>query len=492
MSSWGLTFRNSKWTNYSLSNVSIRSITSFLKLLISILFIIILIISLRSQFNFYSVELTYNFIIYLYWSIKAQTSHIIFISFWGIYYFFNSLFNFMFYTYLEKIFNISLKTTETQTVTNSPKNTINNYNQNTTLKTTVTSINNISTESLEEVQNLFENQNEHNINTVLLLKDLYKVTYILSLQKNSYVNFSIFSKKKDYNNHTVTNVSYIKPEAKWSLDTLDRKNSLSKTGLFYSTDLNYNSLNNTSNNLITSTLNFDLQNQINMVGIQRFMFKYNPLHRSIMKGSITLTNTKKLLAPYNMSSSLSLKKTNLWLSQKNKHYDNFNKNATIKVSDSIENSYLFTLKRYYMFNKLSANLITSKFDYKINKSNVNLNNISKGYENWSIIYSSMLNTLITKSSVNKFNILSTNDNINYFLKNDSNNIFNKFDTIINLEDHNLFNNNNDILLNYFDSIGSLKTQLNTFNLYNSDEFYLNMMYDFNNFSGIKTTFNSTL
>jgi hypothetical protein len=104
----------------------------------------------------------------------------------------------------------------------------------------------------------------------------------------------------------------------------------------------------------------------------------------------------------------------------------------------------------------------------------------------------MLNTLITKSSVNKFNILSTNDNINYFLKNDSNNIFNKFDTIINLEDHNLFNNNNDILLNYFDSIGSLKTQLNTFNLYNSDEFYLNMMYDFNNFSGIKTTFNSTL
>jgi len=104
----------------------------------------------------------------------------------------------------------------------------------------------------------------------------------------------------------------------------------------------------------------------------------------------------------------------------------------------------------------------------------------------------MLNTLITKSSVNKFNILSTNDNINYFLKNDSNNIFNKFDTIINLEDHNLFNNNNDILLNYFDSIGSLKTQLNTFNLYNSDEFYLNMMYDFNNFSDIKTTLNSTL
>jgi hypothetical protein len=220
-----------------------------------------------------------------------------------------------------------------------------------------------------------------------------------------------------------------------------------------------------------------------MVGIQRFMFKYNPLHRSIMKGSITLTNTKKLLAPYNMSSSLSLKKTNLWLSQKNKHYDNFNKNATIKVSNSIENSYLFTLKRYYMFNKLSANLITSKFDYKINQSDVNLNIISKNYENWSLFYSNILNTLITKSSLNKFNILlNNNSSINHFFKSDLTNLSNKFDTIINLEDHNLFNNNNDILLNYFDSIVSLKTQLNTFNVYSSDEFYLNMMYDFNNFN----------
>ena len=483
MSSWGLTFRNSKWTNYSLSNVSVRSITSFLNLLISILFAAILIILLKSQFNFYSVELTYNVIMYFYWSIKAQTSHIIFISFWGIHYLFNSVFNFIFYKYLDKMFNISLKTPETQTLLNSTKNTIDNYNQNDLLKSTVKSVNNISTKDLEEVQNLFENQDEHNINTVLLLKDLYKIVYLLSLQKNSYVNFSVFSNNKSIDNDTITRTSYIKPEAKWSLDTLDRKNPLAKTGLFYITDLNYNSLNNNSSNLITSTLNFDLQNQINMVGIQRFMFKYNPLHRSIMKGSITLTNTKKLLAPYNMSSSLSLKKTNLWLSQKNKHYDNFNKNATIKVSNSIENSYLFTLKRYYMFNKLSANLITSKFDYKINQSNVNLNIISKNYENWSLFYSNILNTLITKSSLNKFNILlNNNSSINHFFKSDLTNLSNKFDTIINLEDHNLFNNNNDILLNYFDSIVSLKTQLNTFNVYSSDEFYLNMMYDFNNFN----------
>jgi hypothetical protein len=127
---------------------------------------------------------------------------------------FNSIFNFIFYKYLDKIFNISLKTPETQTLLNSNKNTIDNYNQNNLLKSTVKSVNNISTKDLEEVQNLFENQNEHNINTVLLLKDLYKIVYLLSLQKNSYVNFSVFSNNKGIDNDTITRTSYIKPEAK--------------------------------------------------------------------------------------------------------------------------------------------------------------------------------------------------------------------------------------------------------------------------------------
>jgi len=112
------------------------------------------------------------------------------------------------------MFNISLKTPETQTLLNSTKNTIDNYNQNDLLKSTVKSVNNISTKDLEEVQNLFENQDEHNINTVLLLKDLYKIVYLLSLQKNSYVNFSVFSNNKSIDNDTITRTSYIKPEAK--------------------------------------------------------------------------------------------------------------------------------------------------------------------------------------------------------------------------------------------------------------------------------------
>jgi len=488
MSSWGLTFRNSKWTNYSLSNVSMRSLTSFLKLLTTFLFITILIISFRSQLNFYSIEFSYNFIIYLYWSIKAQTSHIIFISFWGIYYFFNNIFNFIFYKYLDNFFNNSLKSNGVQSLSNSFENTIDNPNLYNVSKFNTKVINNFSTKSLDEIQNVFENQNEHNNNIVFILKDLYKTTYLLSLQKNNYINFSLFSNKNNKNNNydTTINTNFIKPQDKWSLNTISTKTSLNKKGLFYLTDLNYNSLNNNLNDLKTSTLNFDLQNQINMVGVQRFMFKYNPLHRSIMKGSITLTHTKKLLAPYNMSSNLSLKKTNLWLSQKNKHYDNFNKNMTIKVSDSIEDSYFFTLKRYYMFNKLAANTITSKFDYTVNKTNLNLNSTFKLYENQSIVYDNMLKNVIIKSLLNKFDILNINNkNTTFYLKNNLNGLFNKFDTIINLEDNNLFNNNNDILLNYVDSINSLKTQLNLYNLYNCDESYLNMMYGFTDFVNSK-------
>ncbi len=475
MSSWGLTFRNSKWTNYSLSNVSIRSITSFVKLLVSILFITLLFIVLKSQANFYVIELDYNFILYFYWSVKAQASHIIFISFWGIYYLFNNFFNIIFYKYLDKFFNESLKNNETRVVLNGLENTINNTITGSLPVTSYNPTNSISSKSLDNLQNLFENQNTHNPDIVFVLKDLYKIIYLLSLHKSNYNQPSIFSR----NINTPTNIGYIKPDNKWSLDTFSNKSNFRKNGLFYLTDTNYRYLNTDHNSLITSTLNFDLQNQINMVGIQRFMFKYNPLHRSIMKGSITLTNTKKLLAPYNMSSDLSLKKTNLWLSQKNKHYDNFNKNATIKVSDSIENSYFFTLKRYSMFSKLSSNLVTTKFDSKVKGFNTNLNDVFKKHENLSIIYDNMLNNLVVKSLLSRFDILTiTNNSINNYLTNDIGNFSNKSDTIISFDDNNLFNNSNDILLYYVDGVNSLKTQLNVFDLYSSSTCYNSIMYDF--------------
>lgn len=131
-------------------------------------------------------------------------------------------------------------------------------------------------------------------------------------------------------------------------------------------------------------------------------------------------------------------------------------------------------------------MIISKFNFILNKTSVNLNSTFKLYENQSIIYDNILNTIITKSLLNKFNILNINNKTTtFYLKNDLNSLFNKFDIIINLEDKNLFNNNNDILLNYLDNINNLKTQLNLFNLYNCDEVYLYMMYDFTDFVNSK-------
>jgi len=475
MSNFGLTFRNSKWTNYSLLNVSVRSINSFLKLLTSIFVILVFIILIQSQLNMYSLDMSYNVIMYYFWSVKIQTSYVIFISFWGIHYVFNNLFSFIFYSFFNNFFKNALKNNDTQPLLDSVESVANNDNLSSLAKINKNNIDNVSTKSLDDVENVFENQNEQNVNTVLLLKYLYKSSYLISLSRNNYVNFSVFSRKPSIfnKNENTIKTNFTKPEYKWTLDGISSRSPLQKEGLFYVTDLNYNTLNN------EIQYSNELKNQINMVGIQRFMFKYNPLHRSIMKGSINLTNTKKLLAPYNMSSSLSLKKTNLWLSQKNKHYDNFNKNSVIRVSDSIENSYFFTLKRFYMFNKLSANLVTSKFIFKENQTDLNLNSSFKGYENLSIFYDNLLNILINHSSLNKLDILNINNKITtFYLKNDQNSLFNKFDIILSLEDNNLFNNNNDLLLNYLDNINSFNTMLNVFNVYNSDEFYINMMYDF--------------
>jgi len=132
-----------------------------------------------------------------------------------------------------------------------------------------------------------------------------------------------------------------------------------------------------------------------------------------------------------------------------------------------------------MFSKLSSNLVTTKFDSKVKGFNTNLNDVFKKHENLSIIYDNMLNNLVVKSLLSRFDILTiTNNSINNYLTNDIGNFSNKSDTIISFDDNNLFNNSNDILLYYVDGVNSLKTQLNVFDLYSSSTCYNSIMYDF--------------
>jgi len=103
-----------------------------------------------------------------------------------------------------------LKNNETRVVLNGLENTINNTITGRLPVTSYNPTNSISSKSLDNLQNLFENQNTHNPDIVFVLKDLYKIIYLLSLHKSNYNQPSIFSR----NINTPTNIGYIKPDNK--------------------------------------------------------------------------------------------------------------------------------------------------------------------------------------------------------------------------------------------------------------------------------------
>ena len=483
MSNWGLTFRNSKWTNYSLSNVSTRSVTLFTKLLAWTVLAIWCFIAIKHQTNFYLVDLTNNALTYSYWSLKAQVSHLFFIAFWGIHFIMNTIFNSVFRWYINHFFGITLKSSSTQNETPVPFNDI--KKGNTRYKES-----NTSDETLDLLQNVFEDskvntlgKSKENLETVLLLKHLYKTVYLISLYNSAWVTFSKFSSKDVLGSNKSSfydsyEQKYLKPNVRWTLDSAHTKlytnrTSIEREGLFYSTDLNYRSLNTDFNKLSTSTASIDLQNQMSMVGVQRFMFKYNPLHRHVMKGSLNLTATKKLLAPYSKNSALSLKKTNIWLSSKNSHKSNFDINQLVKVSNSVEDSYFFTLKRYAMFDKLSANQILTKYS-RIDANQLNTTSELNLYNNTSSIYDVLLTRLVNKSLISKFDLLTFNSfsslKLNQLNDNSPSESTVNFqsDIIISLDDQTFFNNDSS-LFSSEDQLNGSKVQLNLFNLisYNS-------------------------
>jgi len=471
MSNWGLVFRNSKWTNYSLSNVSLRSLVSFSKISYSII-ILVFILILTSQHNFYNIELNYNSLAYLYWSLKAQASHIIFVTFWSFYYIFNTLFNKVFYTYINKFFDVDLhKTDETLNTNLLNKETYNisELQKNKLIETLLTQ--NISNSKISnKLEVLFDTETADTSKQIQVISDLYKTVYTLSLLNNNKVSRLPHIIKHKSSKRLQTNHHFITPLSKWTLNTFDNslnynKHSNQPEGLFYINDSNYRTLNN---NLNISLVSLDLQNQINMVGIQRFMFKYNPLHRNVMKGSLDLTHTKRLinLSPNNVNTSL--KQSNLWLSTNDRQLTNFNKSNVVKICNSTEDSYFFALKRFSMFNKLSANNTSVGFK-KLNNHNFLLDHEVSAHTNLLATYNIVLNRLLTINCT-KYDIISTNPSKLHNLVNTISLLTGNTDLIINFEDNTLFNGD-ESLFSAQDQLSNNNSQLTMFSLILNKECY---------------------
>jgi len=205
------------------------------------------------------------------------------------------------------------------------------------------------------------------------------------------------------NNNFQTN--YSNSRITWNLYAIESegfKNAFltkSKTGLFYNF-LTYEAYNNLFFNYSELWgLNFFLKNQVTSAKWTRWLYRYSIIHRKSLKNAHKLTVAKRLVNSGFYNNSFFYR--NIWNSEyfsqslnrsdisnffnnlyKNIYVLNFsnvdgrtsknlgyqiNQKLILENLSSIENSFFFFLKRFYLFNNLSTNAATSSY-VELNKT----------------------------------------------------------------------------------------------------------------------------
>ena len=526
MSNFGLTFRNSKWSDYAIKNVTINSRISFFRLIFNSLIIIVTVTLLISITYYYNPQLQFNELTYQFWSFFDETFYLIGFLLWVVSYSFvffskiihDNIFNFFYQT--SNIGSFQKLNTSSNTLTNVKyKPSQNMYSPlflswlNTTTNSELTS------SSIEELAK--SNTNTHNWDTYQqVFKTLYLASYNLSNVNNT-ININSIDSKDVYTiNNFVNqfNTNLLIDESKtntphhyfvtgsnnvWNLNTfsseLNKYNSLvlAKTGSFYLNDLSFNKI----NQLVTSSpelasLTSSMLNQTKVIKWNRWLYRYNILHRKTVKNSHKLTMVKKLITTGFYDSSLT--SNNIWASdffsknnqstglihsQFNTLYNNtFNNNNTdstifnsislnsmttpINMLQFYEKSYFWFIKRFYLFNtldtnKISSDVIKSKIELIIKTADQK----SQSSNLFNLILNGMLRSnSLTNSSLNPTYLT----NYTSSLKKPTNlNVTGDKDVSILVTELDLLNADNlELLLNLNSNITSLSNDVSFFNINN--------------------------
>lgn len=532
MSNFGLTFRNSKWSDYAIKNVTLNSRVSFFRLIFNAFMIIVMITLAISITYYYNPQLQFNELTYQFWSFFDETLYLIGFLLWVISY------SFVFVSKIihDKIFNFFYQTSnisDSQKINTSSIPLTNvKYKPSQHMYSPLflswlnnTTTNELTSSSIEELAK--SNTELHNWNIYQqVFKTLYLASYNLSNINNT-ININNINSKDVYTiNNFVNqfNTSLLIDESKpntpnnyfvtdsnniWNLNTfsseLNKYNNLvlAKTGSFYLNDLSFNKI----NQLVTSSpelasLTSSMLNQTKVIKWNRWLYRYNVLHRKTVKNSHKLTMVKKLITTGFYDSSLT--SNNIWASDffsKNNQstglihsqfntlykntFNNNNKDSTVFNSISLnsmttpinmlqfyEKSYFWFIKRFYLFNTLDTNnissdvikskptLITSTVDQKQQSSNL-----------FNLILNGMLRSnSLTNSSLNPTYL---NTYISSLKKPNQLNVSNDKDVSILITELDLLNTDNlELLLNLNNNITSLDNNVSFFNLNNYHNDYL--------------------
>lgn len=518
-SNLGLTFRNSKWSTYARTNINLSSRTSYLGALSKVVLLVITLIGIYYFSTFYNLNILSSPLYTLLWFISDSDLYLKVA-------FSSSLLctvQLALSQTLAKLFGLGDSNKLGESMSGDFKLSLPKRLHKPILHAWLTS--DASTQSFEQ---LFANSGKLSTspNQLGLYSDLYRASFYLLkssesvtafedalsrltarstdkvvnqlglMSSSSQSNARLLSLASDFNVFSAASNStpkYFSECDTWTLTRINNEIGLSSditvssTGQFYLPTTSYSDLNNA---LLSapelSNLKTSLTNQVALIQWNRWLYKYNLLHRSLLKASSSMTFTKRLLSSGFYSSSLST--NNLWAasSLNSNKLDNTNianiqdnlygdflgvsllRSSALPTSTAFNNSSELTNLKFY---ELSYHWFIQRF-YSLNTLSTN------GVVGVPALRTSYLPTFTTSSNLYASSLLNYNLELsNNFASTSS--ILDSATTLgsAGVNNSNLVQSSTDLYLSYNDQVLFTKSKVESFqNLLRNSSFSSNKFF----------------
>lgn len=502
LSNFGLSFRNSKWSNYEVYNIKNQFKTSYYKF-ISFLFIFFILVFILINFNKYYISFFFfNNVSFLFW-ISVDTfdyylSFLVWFATIGSSMFLNLLYSYLFFNnfsskvHPQKIFsNNFLNSINPPSSRSSKDNFVSKHDLNLVLYSWLT--NSTFSKNLNVIENLFNVNVNNKIWTEFydFFIKLYKVVFYLNLTTNDLNSFALnqklnkidnktfmgdkkslinyFNNSKLLNNHSSllfwyilnnyntyfdsknsnnSNLKTLNNRFEWNLHNFTNETNKypflikSKVGFFFLNDFNYSKLSHFLFNFEELwSLNFYLKNQLDVSKWNRWLYRYSILHRKVLKNSHKITLAKRLINSGVYDSKFFDK--NIWNSQY------LNKYVNTSSTSSLFN--LFYKNQHVGDNNVAP--VSHKIHVLGNSSLTNGFDLLNFYENsyfWFLKRFYSFNTLSSNSMLSKNKIKNYKDSCLNEILASKENSFNKHNILFSYLLKSSHLNSKD--LNYLESI----------------------------------------
>ena len=419
-SNLGLTFRNSKWSTYARTNINLSNRTSYFGLLLKLMLLLVTVIALVNFTNLYNLTALFSPVYTVLWFVSDSD------------------------LYLKIVFSSSILCS-IQLVLSQLATSIFSLEPNSVSPNTLSTLDSsaqiprrlhkpilhawlTSDLSQKSFEKLFDSSERSN-STMAVYSSLFKSSFLLSKSTESGLDLFKFlqTSGRDSSNpmlkqsittttalncprlnsigldftlfHNPRSVStgYFDELSEWTLSSIQTEvsegltapNSIS--GNFYTPSISHTNISVISLSIPELTgFKSSITNQLSMIQWQRWLYKYNLLHRSVLKASSSMTLTKRLInsgfynssiATRNIWSASALQSSQLDLNNAGSLYTSlygdFNSvysslNDTLVSTSAFKHSslnnslrfyelsYHWFIQRFYLFNTLITNTLSSK------------------------------------------------------------------------------------------------------------------------------------